>query len=113
MKYTYIGCTQYIHVVGLAYRRCLANAQWDVAIDVSQCHTVELTLLDNRVNELQGILNANTDNGTRNLTVMFDIMEVQIVSEELTVLTDTSLGPILPNDLNTTNDILDTLIRYA
>ena len=103
----------YTIVLGLAYRRCLPNAEWDVAIDVSQCHTVELTLLDNRVNELQSILVANTDNGTRNLTIMFDIIEVQIASEELTVLTDTSLGPILPNDLNTTNDILDTLIRYA
>jgi len=98
-------------IVGLAYRSCLPNAEWDITINVSQCHTVELVLLDDRVNELQSILNANTDNGTRNLTVMFDIMEVQVVSEELTMLTDTSLGPILPNDLNTTNDILDTLIR--
>ena len=101
------------YVVGLAYRRCLLNAEWDVVIDVSQCHTVELTLLDNRINELETILNDNTDNGTRNLTVMFDIMEVQIVSEELVILTDTSQGPILPNDLNTTNDILDVLIEYV
>ena len=98
---------------GLAYRRCLSNAEWDVAINVSQCHTVEYTLLDNRVNELQEILDANMDNGTRNLTVMFDIMEVQVVSEELTMLTDVSQGPILPNDLNTTNDILGTLIRFV
>ena len=96
---------------GLAYRRCLSNAQWDVTINVSQCHTVEFTLLDDRAHELQGILNANMDNGTRNLTVMFDIMEVQVVSEELTMLTDASQGPVLPNDLNTTNDILGTLIR--
>ena len=100
-----------ICIAGLAYRRCLPNAEWDVAINVSQCHTVELTLLDNRANELQEILNANINNGTRNLTVMFDITEVQVVGEELTILTDTSLGPILPNDLNTTNDILDALIR--
>ena len=98
-------------MVGLAYRRCLPNTEWDVAINVSQCHTVELTLLDYRVNELQEILDANMDNGTRNLTVMFDIMEVQAVSEELAMLTDVSLGPILPNDLNTTNDILDMIIR--
>ena len=98
---------------GLAYRRCLSNAEWDVAINVSQCHTVEYTLLDDRVNELQEILDANMDNGTRNLTVMFDIMEVQVVSEELTMLTDVSQGPILPNDLNTTNDILETLKRFV
>ena len=97
----------------MAYRRCLLNAEWDAAIDVSQCHTVELTLLDNRINELETILNDNMDNGTRNLTVMFDIMEVQVVSEELVILTDTSQGPILPNDLNTTNDILNVLIEYV
>ena len=68
-------------------------------------------MISDRANELQEILNANMDNGTRNLTVMFDIMEVQVVSEELTMLTDVSQGPILPNDLNTTNDILETLIR--
>lgn len=102
-----------IYFSGLAYRRCLSNAEWDDAINVSQCHTVEFTLLDDRVNELQDILDANIDNGTRNLTVMFDIMEVQVVSEELTVLTDVSQGPILPNDLNTTNDILGTLIRFV
>ena len=112
MKYS-MDRNFYTIVIGLAHRRCLHNGEWDVAIDVSQCHTVELALLDNRVNELQSILNANTGNGTRNLTVMFDIVEVQIASEELTMLTDTSLGPILPNDLNTTNDILNTLIRYA
>ena len=113
MKYTYMVHVQYTCIAGLAYRRCLPNGQWDVAIDVSQCHTVELTLLDNRVNELQTILDANMGNGTRNLTVMFDIVEVQIASEELVMLTDTSLGPVLPNDLNTTNDILDALIRYV
>lgn len=101
----------YMHIVGLAYRRCLPHAEWDVAINVSECHTVEFVLLDDRVNELQGILNANVDNSTRNLTVMFDITEVQVVSQELTMLTNASIGPLLPNDLNTTNDILDVLIR--
>lgn len=99
--------------LGIAYRNCLSNAQWDVAIDVSQCQTVELTLLDNRAQQLQEILNANTANDTRDLTVMFDIAEVQAVSEELTMLTDTSQGPILPMDVSTANDILTTLIRYT
>ena len=95
---------------GFAYRNCLSNAEWDLSINVTQCHTVEFMLLDDRAHELQEILNANTANGTRNLTIMFDVAEVQFVSEELTVLTGASMGPLLPNDLSTTNEILDTLI---
>lgn len=82
-----------------------------MAIDVTQCQTVEFMLLDDRVQQLEDTLNANTDNGTRNLTVMFDVMEVQFVSEELSVITAASVGPILPNDLSTTNDILNTMIK--
>ena len=107
------NCSFAFLLLGIAYRNCLSNAQWDVAIDVSQCQTVELTLLDNRAQQLQEILNANTANDTRDLTVMFDIAEVQAVSEELTMLTDTSQGPILPMDVSTANDILTTLIRYT
>ena len=97
--------------LGIAYRNCLSNAHWDVTIDVSQCQTVEFMLLDNRVQELQDILNSNTASDTRDLTVMFDVAEVQAVSEELTMLTDTSQGPILPSDVSTANAILNTLIR--
>ena len=97
--------------LGIAYRNCLSNAYWDVTIDVSQCQTVEFMLLDNRVQELQDILNSNTASDARDLTVMFDVAEVQAVSEELTMLTDTSQGPILPSDVSTANAILNTLIR--
>ena len=40
----------------------------------------------------------------------FDIVEVQEVSEELSSLTTTSFA-ILPNDLSTTNDILQSIVR--
>lgn len=44
---------------------------------------------------------------------MFDIMEMQAVSDELALTTDTSLRPILPSDLNTTNNILNTIIEWV
>ena len=64
--------------------------------------------LNDRVSELQEILNANVNNYTID---MFDIMEMQAVSDELAMTTDTSLRPILPSDLNTTNNILNTIIE--
>lgn len=101
----------FIAVVGLAYRRCLDNGEWDMTINVTQCHTVEVIMLRDRVSELNNILNNNTNNGSRDLTALFDITEVKVVSDELTILTNKSEDPILPNDLTTTNEIVTTLIR--
>ena len=95
-------------ITGLAYRRCLPNAEWDEAVNVSQCYTIEMISLNDRVNELQEILNANINNYTLNL---FDIMEMQAVSDELAMITNTSLRPILPSDLPTINNILNTIIE--
>ena len=95
-------------IVGLAYRRCLPNAEWDEAVNVSQCYTIELISLNDRMNELQEILNVNTNNYTIDLS---DIMEMQAMSDELVMTTDTSPRPILPSDLDTTNNILNTIIE--
>ena len=66
--------------------------------------------LNDRVSELQEILNANINNYTIDL---FDIMEMQAVSDELALTTDTSLRPILPSDLSTTKNILSTIIEWV
>ena len=105
---TYIHSFQYMFIAGLAYRRCLSNAEWDEVVNVSQCYTIELIPLNDRMNELQEIFNANMDNYTIDLS---DIMEMQAMSEELVMTTDTSSRPILPSDLNTTNNILNTIIE--
>ena len=95
-------------IAGLAYRRCLPNAEWDEAVNVSQCYTIEMISLNDHANELQEILNANMNNYTVDL---FDIMEMQAMTDELALTTDTSLRPILPSDLETTNNILRTIIE--
>lgn len=95
-------------IAGLAYRRCLPNAEWDEAVNVSQCYTIELISLNDRMNELQEILNTNMNNYTIDLS---DIMEMQAMSDELVMTTDTSPRPILPSDLNTTNNIFSTIIK--
>ena len=72
---------------------------------------METVELNNRANELHNILNDNINNNTTDLTTEFDIMDVNIVSDELAELTRNTGNPILPNDLSTTNDIVNTLIR--
>ena len=69
-------------------------------------------VLNNILNENQDILDSNTNNDTRDLTVMFDIREVEAVSMDVSNLTNVS-NAIVPNDINTTNNIVDSLIRYV
>ena len=90
----------------MASRRCLRDNQWDDNIDVTQCRTVELIILSNQVNNLEDIIRVN--NNTVNSDVLSD---AQDIGEELAVLTDTPDRPLLPNDLNTSNSILNGLIR--
>ena len=68
--------------------------------------------LNRILNENQDILDSNTNNDTRDLTVLFDIKEVEAVSVEVSNLTNVSTAIVL-NDINTTNNIVDSLIRYV
>ena len=68
-------------------------------------------MLSDRAKELSNVLNSNTNTGSRDLTTLFDITEVQVVSDELAVITNRTDTPILPNDINTTNNVVTTLVR--
>ena len=98
--------------LGLARRVCFQNAVWDTFINVTQCQSIELMVLNNILGESQDILNSNINNDTRDLTILFDIREVEAVSVDVSDLTNVSTA-IVPNDINTTNNIVDTLIRYV
>ena len=97
--------------VGLAYRECEAESTWSDIIDTRNCRNVELIVLNDRAVQLADTLRDITGTDTMDLTVYFDIDEVQEVSGELTVLTNTSETSLVPNDINTTNNVLSTLIR--
>ena len=114
--YMIIHITQlYIHewssFLGLAYRFCSQNNEWDTAINITQCQSIELLALNDVLNENLNILNNNTNNNTRDLTIVFDITEVESISRDVTDLTNVSTG-IVPNDINETNRIVSSLIRY-
>ena len=91
---------------GLASRRCLQDNQWDDNIDVTLCSTMELMILSNEVDNLEDIIRNN------NNTVDSDLLsDAQSIGEELTILTNTPDRPLVPNDLNTSNSILNGLVR--
>lgn len=79
-------------------------------INVTQCQSIELMALNDVLNDNLDILNDNTDNSTRDLTIIFDITEVELISRDVNDLTDVSTG-IVPNDINETNSIVSSLIR--
>jgi len=63
-------------------------------------------ILSNQVDSLEYIIRDN------NNTVDNDVLsDAQAIGEELTILTDAPDRPLLPNDLNTSNSILNGLIR--
>lgn len=109
--YVFYVTQLFITIAGLAYRRCLENAEWEMTTNVSQCYTVETVELNNRAKELHNILNNNINNNTVDYTTEFDIMDVKMVSDELAELTRNTGNPILPNDLSASNNIVNTLIR--
>lgn len=91
---------------GLASRRCLQDNQWDDNINVTLCSTMELMILSNEVDNLEDIIRNN------NNTVDSDLLsDAQSIGEELTILTNTPDRPLVPNDLNTSNSILNGLVR--
>ena len=83
--------TSIIHSLGQARRYCqnISNS-WDPTVDVAECSSDQLTELQENAAGLNQSLVADE---------LFNV---------ITYLTEQ--GPILPNDLNTTNNILDSII---
>ncbi|XP_065914929.1 adhesion G protein-coupled receptor L3-like [Dysidea avara] len=86
--------------IGMAYRRCQQNGEWDDFIDVTQCRNTELTNLTERANNLD----PNSVDVANKL---------QSISADLTNITTRSSGSLFPNDLNSTIEIIDTITRIT
>ena len=70
-------------------------------IDVTECQSAELDMLNERVEDL---LNS----------VVINITDLSIISRDLSNITNTSgITAITPENLNTTNGILNTMIRLV
>jgi len=98
-----------LYTAGLAYRKCLDNSSWEVAINVSQCQNIELDILRDIINEIEDSVQAGPVNTSIDLTMMLDATEVRALSGELASLTDTTQTSLFVNDLNITNEIISSL----
>ena len=86
---------------------CLQNGRWEDNVNVTQCINMELVSLDNQAaNVLSTFLR-------RNATTAAALIEVQAISLELTTITKTSDIPLVPNDISTSNNVLNSLIRLV
>ena len=97
-----------MHSLGQARRYCQnASNSWEPAVDVTECSSDQLIELQENAAELKQSLIAD-----EMFNVITYLTEVQNVSEATNsfVFASQEQGPILPNDLNTTNNILDSVI---
>ena len=87
-----------LYSTGFATRFCGSDQIWDDSLlNVSQCQSVEVTNILNDVEEL----NENTT-----------LSELTDITDRIGDVLNSSAGPILPKDLQSTNEILNTILRY-
>ena len=94
----------------MAYRRCLANSSWDLAVNVSHCRNIELDILRDIISEIEDVVKTKPVNDSVDLTTMLDVTVVQVLSGELASLTDSTQTSLFVNDLNTANEIINSFI---
>jgi len=97
-----------LHVKGLATRGCNDNGQWGTP-DVSQCTTIEQTVLAMRAEELVTLVDRIFVNEDRDLTQTFMPEIVEDIADELQEITNTT-QPLLPNDVSSAANTLDAII---
>jgi len=94
----YLPVNYYVHAC-TAYRYCSPDGNWDV-VNVTECQNAELQKINNRI-----------ENDLITMGVV-DIIELEEISTYLSIITNSSgVAAIAPNDLNTTNSILGSLIK--
>ena len=105
-------------IIGNASRECISDNDW-AAPNVSQCSTTAFTLFQTQLNEiLENITNERKPNDipgsstSVNTTEAFDPLGTLInVTTEIIDTMNTTI-PILPNDISTIVNILETILKY-
>jgi len=94
---------------GIATRQCLGDNQWG-SPNVSQCRTIEQTILEMRAEELVDIVENMFINDDRDLTQTFMPEVVVDIADELQEITSTT-QPLVPNDVSSAANTLDAIIE--
>ena len=82
--------------LGFARRHCISDRTWDDYINVSECQSVEVVNILDDVEELDS--NATSSQLTE-------------ITDRLSDFLSSSASPVLPGDLQNTNEILNIVLR--
>lgn len=84
-----------------AQRNCNRDGSWDTVINVTECQSARLDMLSERIENVYS-------------SAVININELSTISRDLSNITNTTGSTaIAPKNLNTTNNILRSLIRLA
>ena len=84
-----------------AQRICHQNGTWDTVIDVTECQSAELDMLNEWIEDIYA-------------SEFIDINDLSAISRDLSNVTNTlGVTPISPSNLNVTNNILSSLVRLV
>ena len=91
-----------INVLGLASRLCDGSpAVWQDP-NVENCSTVEITRIQEEVQNLMNIIEATRNSNNSDRTIMVEPEALQFITGELASVTDKNETTLLPNDLGNT-----------
>ena len=96
--------------IGLASRLCDGEpAAWQDP-NVENCSTVEIIRINEEVQNLRSVFESIQNDNSSDRTVMVEPEVLQDITGELASVTDRD-AVILPNDLNDTVNIVETILR--
>ena len=78
---------------------------------MTNCSTVEITRIQEEVQNLLNIFEATQNSNNSDQTVMVEPEVLQSITDELASVTDKNDTTILPNDLGNTLDAVGSILR--
>ena len=78
---------------------------------MENCSTVEITRIQEEVQNLMNIFEATRNSNNSDRTIMVEPEVLQFITGELASITDKIETTFLPNDLGNTLDTMETILR--
>ena len=78
---------------------------------MENCSTVEITRIQEEVQNLMNIIEATRNSNNSDRTIMVEPEVLQFITGELASVTDKNETTLLPNDLGNTLDTMETILR--
>ena len=78
---------------------------------MDNCSTVEITRIQEEVQNLMNIFEANRNSNNSDRTIMVEPEVLQFITGELASVTDKNKTMLLPNDLGNTLETMETILR--